>query len=81
MGVAVNATPGSFYPRQGDPISIVLNIRLGGPRGWSGLVGKFAPTGVRTPDFPVRSKFAVPIMLSRPSIVKILFSLVNFNNK
>ena len=45
MGWVVNAKPRPLYPRVRDAVTHFR--RLGGPRGWSGRVGKISPL----PDF------------------------------
>jgi len=46
--------PARFIP--GKETRYPLYWRLGGPEGLSGLVGKFAPTGIRSSDRPARSE-------------------------
>ena len=60
----VNATPRPFYPPR--KTRYPLYRRLGGPQGRSGRVRKISPpTGIRTPDRPVRSESWVQVTIHR----------------
>jgi hypothetical protein len=63
----VSATTRPHYHQEADPVHIVQES---GWDPWAGLnvCGKYLrPSGVRTPNRPVRSVVAIPTTLSRPT--------------
>ena len=68
MGV-VKATPRPLYPRERDPIPVLLEAGWAPGPVWTGMEN-LAPIGIRSPDRPARIKSLYPPLTITKNVIK-----------